>query len=380
MNLTRNSFLSILCFGIAVLVFGSCRASASSPYPPSPVISGITWDFSSLSTAARGSDIWAATWADDDNLYAVWGDGGGFDGTNSDGRVSLGVARIEGPPDSWIGSNVFGGKNPEAPATFPGKANSIIAIDGGLYMVVSEQGAWKRGKIGRSQDHGRTWTFNKGSFDRSDWDFSEPAGAFAGAVFLQFGRDYSGSRDEYVYVYSERERNDSNTELLLARVRKTEVPNRDAYEFFAGRDSSGMPRWSEMLTDAEAVFKDPAGVNWGFSAVYNPHIGRYLLTTRRHKKANGRLGAWSIFDSPEPWGPWTTVAYYNDWDKETPFEGVARQILYNFPPKWISDDGLNVWMIVSMNDSFNLLKGVFALHDSTSESNSPPAPSAAGAQ
>ena len=46
--------------------------------------------------AAEGSDNWPVTWSDDDHQYAVWGDGGGFEGNESDGRASFGVARIEG--------------------------------------------------------------------------------------------------------------------------------------------------------------------------------------------------------------------------------------------------------------------------------------------
>ena len=40
--------------------------------------------------AAPGSDNWATTWADDDNQYTVWGDGGGFGGTGQVGRVLYG--------------------------------------------------------------------------------------------------------------------------------------------------------------------------------------------------------------------------------------------------------------------------------------------------
>jgi len=48
---------------------------AEAPYPPSPVIKGVTFDFSSRDRRAPGSDNWAITWADDDHTYAAWGDG-----------------------------------------------------------------------------------------------------------------------------------------------------------------------------------------------------------------------------------------------------------------------------------------------------------------
>src|SRR5262245_3667829 len=68
------------------------------PYPPSNIISGLQWDWSTHRKLAPGSDLWPVTWASDGNLYAAWGDGGGFGGTDSDGRVSMGFARLEGSP------------------------------------------------------------------------------------------------------------------------------------------------------------------------------------------------------------------------------------------------------------------------------------------
>ena len=70
------------------------------------------------------------TWGADDHLYAAWGDGGGFGGSDSDGRVSMGFARIEGGPENRRGINVNGGKNPESPASFPkkGKTSGIAFV------------------------------------------------------------------------------------------------------------------------------------------------------------------------------------------------------------------------------------------------------------
>ncbi len=82
------------------------------PYPPSPVIAGVTWDWTMRRTAAPGSDLWPVTWGADDLLYTAWGDGGGFGGTDQDGRAAMGFARIEGPPERFVGVNINGGKYP----------------------------------------------------------------------------------------------------------------------------------------------------------------------------------------------------------------------------------------------------------------------------
>ncbi|MBA2565984.1 MAG: hypothetical protein H0V09_11270, partial [Gemmatimonadetes bacterium] len=62
----------------------------------SPVISGITWDFADTAQTAMGSDMWPVTWHTDDEIHISWGDGGGFGGTNSDGRVPVGFGKVSG--------------------------------------------------------------------------------------------------------------------------------------------------------------------------------------------------------------------------------------------------------------------------------------------
>ena len=325
--------------------------------PRSEVFAGIDWDFASLTRGAPGSDLWPTTWADDGHLYAAWGDGGGFGGSNRRGRVSLGIARIEGPADAWLGTNVFGGWQSEAAASFPGKAHGILSVEGVLYLVVTEQGhGWRRARSGRSHDHGRSWRFGAGDFEESGWDFDEPGGAFAAPALLQFGRDYAGARDAFVYAYSERRRNDANTELLLGRVLRERITERAAWRFFAGTAADGSPRWTADIREAAAVFRDPGGIAWGFQVSHHAPSGRYLLTRRRPAAAGGREGAWGVFDAPEPWGPWTTLVDYADWDAGTPLEGASRQILYHFPSAWMEPDG-TLWLVASLEDAFHVLRG-----------------------
>lgn len=335
------------------------RSVDGSPYPASDVVASASWDFDAIATAAPGSDLWPTTWAQDGHLYATWGDGGGFGGTNREGRVSLGVARIEGGGADWRGFNVFGGKGAEAPATFEGKAHPL-AVDDRLYLFVSEQDGWRRSKIGVSTDAGRSWRFSGGSFAAAPWDFAEPGGAFGAPVPLQLGRGHAGARDDYVHLYSEKTRGDGfNRDLLLARVHRDRILDRPAYSFWAGHGSGGA-RWTRDVRGAAPVFSDPRGVNWGYRAAYHPILRRYLLSVRRPDAAGGREGAWGLFDAPEPWGPWTTIAYYRDWDAGTPIDGVARQIGYGFPTKWMTD-ARTLWMVVSMTDSFNVIRGTLHL-------------------
>jgi hypothetical protein len=136
--LENNNFKSIFHVALFCFLISGCRSDAVlPPYEHSNVIDEIVFDWSSHIKLASGSDNWPITWADDDHQYTSWGDGGGFGGSNSDGRVSLGVARVEGGETSYKAFNVWGGKMPEYASQFGGKSYGIISIEGVLFKGVS---------------------------------------------------------------------------------------------------------------------------------------------------------------------------------------------------------------------------------------------------
>jgi Domain of unknown function (DUF4185) len=322
---------------------------------------GVTWHWETYKTAALGSDLWPVTWGDDDALYTAWGDGGGFDGSDSLGRVSLGFARIEGGPENFRGINVNGGLNAEHTATFPkkGKASGIVCVNGILYANINLQdGTWPdvHHVMAWSTNHGATWA-------KADWMFGKSAGQFQPGRFVNFGPDYSGVPEHlagYVYLYGFKQpaKGDEIDRLYLARVSNSKILERASYEFFSGCDADNRPKWNSDFAAATPVLADAHGIT-PCSAVYDPAIRRYLAAS--FHAGPGQLG---IFDAPEPWGPWTTVAYYEDWGRMgSDGEGLGCE----FPPKWMSKDGLTLWCVFSMyggsakegikaHDRFNLVK------------------------
>ncbi len=331
-----------------------------SPYPSSPVISKIDFDWSTHDQQAPGSDNWPITWADDDHQYASWGDGGGFGGTNRIGRVSLGVAQIEGERDDHTGHNVWGGLMSEHPARFMGKSYGIISINGSLYMWVSP-GSDKRGyeeaRLAVSRDHGASW-------NQVDWAFTKADGIVI-PTFLQFGQDYADARDCHVYSLFIRLQDDSKLSVQkpgkidLARVGIDRILDRDAYEFYAGLDNDGEPLWSSNITHKQPVFQDSNGVGWNASVSYNTGLNRYLLITEHGQSAKGNLG---MFDAPEPWGPWTTVTYGSNW------MNTRTTFFWNFANKWLSPDGKSFTLVFTGTDSgshtydsWNTIKGNFSI-------------------
>lgn len=336
------------------------------PYPPSRVIQGITWHWETHRTAAPGSDLWPVTWGPDGHLYAAWGDGGGFGGSDSDGRVSMGFARLEGGPEDYRGLNVNGGKNPEHPASFlkKGKTGGLLFVDGTLYASINLQdGPWP------NVDHALAWSTNSGAtWIQAGWVFPKGVGNFQPAKFLNCGPDYTGmpaELDGFVYICGPRQaaRAGEEKELFLARVPKQRLRERAAYEFFYGSSKDGKPRWTSDGAQMRPVFTDPNGVTPG-TVVYDPGIRRFLLTT--FHTGPGRLG---VFEAPKPWGPWRTVAYSKDWGG---MGAAGEGLTCEFPQKWMSADGLTLWSVFSVygegakqgiqaHDRFNLVKATLKL-------------------
>ncbi len=352
---------AVLVLGLALLGLAGCARPASRPappYPPSPVIAGITWEFAGLVRLAPGSDLWPMTWAADDNLYTAWGDGGGFGGTNREGRVSLGFARIIGSPPHLTAVNVWGGKAAENPATFGGKVGDLLAVDGVLYALggvwpgpagVSKSESPHECRLLWSHDLGKSWHY-------ASWTFADvTTTTFAPSSFLHFGKDYAGARDRFVYLYGGKPWwAGTGHDIYLVRVPREQIKRREAYEFFAGLDAAASPTWTTDEAQRKPVFTDPNSVS-SWRVVYHPGLRRYLMAV-----SHGGVGQLGIFDAPEPWGPWTTVAYDEDWGRF----GRGEALNYVFPTKWMSADGTTLWMVFSSVgelDAFHLLKATLTL-------------------
>jgi hypothetical protein len=328
------------------------------PYPTSPVLDGMILDWDTLDRRANGSDNWPITWAEDDDQYTSWGDGGGFGGSNQDGRVSLGVGRIEGSWDNYRSYNVWGGLNAENTATFEGKSYGILALMGRLYKWVSpgsDHHNYREARLAVSEDYGATWS-------TEDWSFTQDDRIVL-PTFLQFGKGYTGARDSYVYVYAIRLQDARQLQVQkpgqidLMRVPMGSIPDKAAYQFFSGWDGDGNPTWAGTLTDRQPVFENPHGVGWNLSVSYNTGLGRYLLATEHSRSFEGNL---SLFDAEEPWGPWTTVGYYSNWEE------AGRNFYWNFANKWASESGEEFTLVYSgigESDAWHTVRGRFILKE-----------------
>jgi hypothetical protein len=256
--------------------------------------------------------------------------------------------------------NVWGGARAETAAKFNGKSRGVLAVGTDLYMWRCGAGStaanFEFQQLYKSTDDARTW-------QAANWQFPGSL-TFYCPTFLQFGQGYAGARDGYVYMYAA-ERNNARWEvhtpgrIALMRAPKDQLMDRAAYEFFAGRDADGAPRWSASVAEREPVLEDPNGARLP-SVIYNQGLRRYFLLAGRAPRFSGNV---SIFDAPEPWGPWTTVLYEDAWGRG---HIDPTTFFLNFSPKWWGDGGKSFVLAFTGGgdlDSWNTVEGSFTTGD-----------------
>jgi hypothetical protein len=310
------------------------------PYGPSSTIGSIKWEDAVLKIRQRAGDNWPIAWVDDELQITSYGDGGGFGPREPE--LTIGFARVYGDPPGHRLEDIKSDADVVAGYGRKGiKSSDMLIVGGTLYMWVrnyipdEDPGNYTNARLGWSGDLGVTWTWAK-------WHFSQTFGCPA---FVQFGKNYEGSRDEYVYVISQ-DNNDAyeyHPDIVMARVHKTRIADRQNYEFFTGLDSAGQPTWSGDIDRRKPVFTDPNGTQ-RVAMTFDAPIDRYLLVASHYPpgcELKTHSGALGIFEAPEPWGPWSTVYYDARWSNG--FRTYHQRI----PPKWISRDGTSFWLLYS---------------------------------
>lgn len=320
----------------------SSLAGSNAPYPASKVITRLTWDSDVLiMEGCVSGDNWPIAWVNDNLQITAFCDGKGFSKQAPD--LSQGFARVFGdPPDFHAENFKSDADTPMGGGSMGIKASDMIIVDGVLYMFVRNykppgSDDFTNARLACSKNLGVNWTW-------ADWHFSDTFGCPA---FVQFGKDYQGARDDYVYIASQA--NDSaygySPDIVMARVKKGSVMDRARYDFFAGLDENGKPLWSQDITKRKPIFTDPKGTQ-RIAITYNAALRRYIMATSHLTgKEATHTAALGVFEAPEPWGPWSTVYYDDHWSVRDGQD--CRTYHHRFPAKWISADGKTMWLLYS---------------------------------
>lgn len=324
---------------------GSGEENPKPPYPLSPVIASIEWaPTNQIRRAAPDGDNWPITWADDDAIYTTWGDGTGFH-PKVERKLSCGFARVTGGPADFLGANIRSDAEQLGQGVYGKKCWGLLCVDGVLYAWfghadtngAASQLAWSR-------DHAKTWTF-------ASWRFDE----FGLPGFVNFGRNYAGAPDQFVYAYShDGPRADTPADrFILMRAPKDRLTERKAWQFLEKIDQRNDPVWTSDERSRGAVFENPDGCLRSAMTWCAP-LKRYLwwqhipLGRGAPDRGDTRFqGGFAIYDAPSPWGPWTTAYFTTRWDVGPGEHG-------DFPAKWMGADGKSLQLVFSGDDAFSV--------------------------
>ena len=351
----------------------SVKTAPASPngdpaYCASPAIKSMTWNWSSGFNQQNSSDLWAQTWGSDNNEYGFFGDGMGYFG---DTKTSFGVGELSGdagPLKPSNALNVYGGGDGSHPASMMGKATALLAIGSDFYALGSVwqpsdppndgYGAPEHVEVEYSFANPYSWQSNF-----SAWTFCSATAApsdFCPVSFLEYGAGYAGALDGYVYLYGMPAQNffgnatPGPAYTYLFRVASDQLLSQGSYEAFSGLDGNGNAVWSSNWADKQPIFTDSGPRPIAISAVvYNLALGRFIAEGQ-----GGFVNQAAFYDAPNPWGPWTSIGYYNSNVDNTAgwgslgttafaFGKTGDSLGINFINKWSSSS--TMWLVFSSN-------------------------------
>ena len=312
--------------------------------PKSKKIKGIEWLSGRIpypDLDIKG-DTYPMTWADDGEIYTsagdpLWGESiSGLDVEKFSGSATDYKIRKVNHMNEYLG---WGGDGP--------KPTGMICVDGVLYLAFQNMLRTRKPTYGILSQHGSDahiiYSSNKGGFwTTALQNIKEPMFAghkFGGPAFVNFGKNNENARDGYVYAVSS-DQWDNGSNLRLGRVPSDSIMLREKWEWACATGISGEPVWGSDLEDSIPVLSLHRCIG-APEMVYLAKIKRYLLLTwRLHKDFSPDDGTdLLIFESPEPWGPFSLVHEEEYWQGKE-YNPYCPRI----PLKWMEDDGVTGYM------------------------------------
>jgi len=356
-------------------------------------------------------DTHPMTWADDDNIYMGTGDPCWMmrDGKPYKAHKEFFWSETEETYqkmcgqafEKLIGSPEFSGsfaieRVHDMPGyTGPGglgpKPCGMICVDGKLYYAVQNLLGYKKppnratsqhgsdATILCSEDYGKTWTpelnsmfaeFVAEQHDSSfasrangvNWKTSEeeragykgwkpmfPGSRFGGLSFVQFGKNNSDAFDDYVYAIST-DQWDNGKNLMLGRVPKDKIMDRDSWEFaavdfFTVDGIPNEPMWHKDIDEAKPILEIEGHIGLP-EMVYIKSLKKYiLLTWGLHTDFRTPTGSeLTILESDNIYGPFSLVHYDWMWYSRECCPYTPR-----LPLKWFNSETLEGFILHSGN-------------------------------
>lgn len=328
-------------------------------YPRSTYLTNITWD-TQFAKVTCGDNA-AATWAANDALY----------GSLGDCQSSFNIVEIFGTPYGSLTKRVTN-------ATVDGKKWDCCGYAGGK---VKASGLLAVGNL--LYGLGRNWDGRNGvglivSTDgrAEDFRFTGIKIRLGYPVFVNAGKGYADAPDNYVYVFGhgcEDSAYSACSRMHMLRVPRDRMTTVSAYEYFVRMEGATAiwaqsdPNAVDLLQKAGSVFDcGGTGLCNRSGITYNPVLRRYLVwmsdwngTDDFRNKGKGGFG---IYESATPWdkSSWKLVWHTPTKDQGWDLDGIGDA--GNFTTKWMSNDGLQLYLAYGGTNSFTLRKATFTLN------------------
>jgi hypothetical protein len=358
------------------------KAPADCPFPQSQDITGIA--FTGRHKEYTEADTWYPSWASDGNMYSPYTDGN-VDGNKSfsmspewnKGASPETLAKMypTTPPAATTGqAKIIGddplnlkvvslGFQPALPKPYDGRYPCGSLVYNGIWYYGTYglddrkelcgnccvQGPFVGFRI--SRDYGKTWTQTKLTPDNNLFREAAKNGTtvkMGAPHFVDFGMNMEHSPDGKAYIIAHGPSHpepkhawSSGGQIFMARVTPSleNMNDLSKYEFYAGRDDQGQPKWSREYTDIKPLLEwnDHLGT---VTATYNPALKKYLMCITHGWPTTKALDT-MILESDLLTGPWKLVTYMEKFGEQAYF--------VNFPSKFISTDGRTAWLCYSDN-------------------------------
>ncbi len=353
------------------------RPPLGCPFAPSEAIRSLS--FTGRSATYARVDTWYPSWADNDILYSPFTDGlfnpeAGDDAirVSSDCRNAWNQPRGDGT--SGTGQARILGDDPlHLTVENLGIQYAACAPYGGRYPCGSlvHNGVWYYGTytldetnrglnwdvlgpfVGfrTSTDYGLTWkdtplTPSVPLFGESGKNGSKVK--FGAPHFVDFGKNMQYSPDGKAYLVGHgAERPDANLawiagdQVYLTRVTPSleTINDPEAYEFFAGHDRDGSPRWTHNFKHIQPLLEWNGRVGH-VTVTYNPGLQRYLMCITDGWPTIDTMNTY-LLEAAQLTGPWKLIVFMEKFGEQAYF--------VNVPSKFISADGKTLWLCYSAN-------------------------------
>ncbi|MGD0732176.1 MAG: DUF4185 domain-containing protein [Terracidiphilus sp.] len=344
---------------------GVSSGGTTTPPPGSPHIVSIQVTQDVASYPFFG-DLWANTWADDDEIYFSFGDGTGLpaaptrDGVNPGAFVSPWAGATQSSPGCYHIPPAPAGSSDPLWGLFCGAFDCSIAsacypiahfTDSGLVAMSGSvpnfnacpsagclsqvdlpgepipTGGWRNDDkvssllyvngilyyAGHSPSVTPTQGYIATSTDKGKTWTIVPGTPWTGSsefrvlMFINMGQSYQLNTDGYAYVMgTPLELETTYTDLqsvYLARVPVQSIASYSSYQYLTAVDGNGNPTWGAAAQSAIPL----AGLTTlaTGSAMYHAGTQEYLFLAGVNSPAGNLKG--TLYAAPEPWGPWAAV-------------------------------------------------------------------------